>query len=362
MRLTARTRLTLLFAALIALSGAAVAVLVIALSFTPLNPTVTKPDPATSGKAINKAAIDQFAIDIKALARQELIDRLTLGSGIAIGALTIAAAGIGWLLAGRVLRPVHVVSGTARRLSEQNLHERIPVTGPNDEMRDLAETFNGMLARLQRSFDAQSHFAANAAHELRAPMTTQRTLVEVAASAPDAGPDLRSLAQSLGPVLSRQERLVDGLLALAWSEHGVNTMEPVRLDALVQSSLDRTETDLTISTALEISVVRGDPTLLDLMVDNLIRNAVMHNSAGGTVWVSVREDVLHVANTGALISAERLEILAEPFRRGTQDRVNGEGAGLGLAIVRAVADAHNARLSLTPRPDGGIDAEVRFPR
>src|SRR5262249_53371951 len=149
--------------------------------------------------------------------------------------------GLGWWVAGRVLRPVHVVSGTARRLSEQNLHERIPVHGPHDEMRELAETFNGMLARLQRSFDAQSHFAANASHELRGPMTTQRTLVEVAAGTEGASADLRELTDALRPVLGRQERLVDGLLALAWSEHGTATIEPVRLDELVRTAMSRAE-------------------------------------------------------------------------------------------------------------------------
>jgi signal transduction histidine kinase len=360
MRLTARTRLTMLFAALIALSGAAVAVLVIVLSFTPTSNAANKVPPGKSVVVVDKSSIDQFALDVKAQARQDMLDRLTAGSAIAIGALTVVSAGLGWLLAGRVLRPVHVVSGTARRLSEENLHERIPVTGPDDEMRELAETFNGMLARLQRSFDAQSHFTANAAHELRAPMTTQRTLVEVAAGAADAGPDLRELATTLGPVLDRQERLVDGLLALAWSEHGVTTMEPVRLDSLVRVALDRAATDLTITADLDMSVVSGDPALLDLMVDNLIRNALVHNISGGQVWVTTGSDSLHVSNTGAPITAARLTSLAEPFRRGTQDRVNGNGTGLGLAIVTAVARAHNATVDLKPRPGGGISVAVEF--
>lgn len=359
MKLTARARLTLLFSALIALSGAALAVIVIVLTFTPATTSVPKPPP---GKVvIDKADVQEFATDVKAQARLELLDRLVTGAGIGIGVLTVASAGLGWLLAGRVLRPVRVVSGTARRLSEQNLHERIPVTGPDDEMRELAETFNGMLARLQRSFDAQSHFAANAAHELRGPMTTQRTLVEVAASAEDAAPDLRDLASSLAPVLDRQERLVDGLLALAWSEHGVTEISQVRLDSLARSSLARADTDLlTVRESLEVSVVHGDPTLLDLLVDNLIRNAVGHNLPRGQVEVTTAPGLLRVENTGEPITAERLSVLAEPFRRGAQDRLNGKGTGLGLAIISAVARAHDAELKLTPRPAGGIRAEVRF--
>jgi signal transduction histidine kinase len=355
-KLTARTRLTMLFAALIAFSGAAVAVLVIVLVYTPTT-TIVKPP---VDKPVNKAALAQFELDVKAQARQEMISRLTMASAITIGTLTLVSAGLGWLLAGRVLRPVHVVSNTARRLSEQNLHERIPVTGPNDEMRELAETFNGMLGRLQRSFEAQSHFTANAAHELRGPMTTQRTLVEVAAGASDAGPDLRELATSLGPVLERQERLVDGLLALAWSEHGVTTVERVRLDTLVHSALARTDTDLTISAAVEESFVDGDPTLLDLMVDNLVRNAVQHNVPDGQIWISVSPGSMRIANTGAPITAARLATLAEPFRRGTQDRVNSNGIGLGLAIVTAVARAHNALIQVLPRTNGGISVSIQF--
>jgi signal transduction histidine kinase len=358
MKLTARARLTLLFSALIAFSGAALAVIVIVLTFTPTG--TTTPPKVPPGKKVvveDRATAEQLAVDMKTQARLELLDRLMTGAGIGIGVLTVASGGLGWLLAGRVLRPVHVVSGTARRLSEQNLHERIPVTGPDDEMRELAETFNGMLARLQRSFDAQSHFAANAAHELRGPMTTQRTLVEVAAGASDAPPPLVDLARTLAPVLERQERLVDGLLALAWSEHGVTTVENVCLDSLVRSVLSRRA--CTAKTALSGSVVRGDPVLLDLLVDNLVRNAITH---GGRTWISTGPGMLRIENTGPLITAERLAELTQPFRRGTQDRVNGSGTGLGLAIVGAVARAHDAGLRLTPRPGGGIRAEVRFGR
>lgn len=357
MKLTARTRLTMLFATMIAVSGAVVALVIIIMTLTPSSPNVMKIPP---GKVIDKAEITQYGIDLKTQLRQDLVDRLTGGSLIAIGILTVVSAGLGWLLAGRVLRPVHVVSNTARRLSEQNLHERIPITGPRDEMRELAETFNGMLARLQRSFDAQSHFTANAAHELRGPMTTQRTLVEVAAGDTEAGPALRELAATLGPVLDRQEKLVDGLLALAWSEHGVTVLEPVRLDTLVQSAVDRATTDLTISLSLRESIVQGDPTLLDLLVDNLIRNALTHNVPDGQVWITVSPRLLQIANTGAPIASERLTALSEPFRRGPQDRVNGAGSGLGLAIVTAVARAHNASVTLTPRTSGGISATVEF--
>ncbi len=367
MRPTARLRLTLLYAGLIALSGAAVAALIIVLSFVPAGDapeskasslTVVKKPPALTGK---ERALTEQAEAAKAQARAELRTRLIGGAAVGTGVLTLLSGGLGWYVAGRVLRPVHTVSGTARRLSEQNLHERIPVSGPNDEMRELAETFNEMLARLQRSFEAQSRFAANASHELRGPMTTQRALVEVAAAAPSASEDLRELASSLRPVLGRQERVVDGLLALAWSEHGMSTTEPVRLDALVRTSLDRVPHEhLTVSADLADTPVLGDPVLLDLLVDNVIRNAVRHNVAGGRLWATTAERTLTVENTGAPVTPVRLAELVEPFRRGTRDRV-GEGAGLGLAIVTAVAAAHQAAVTLTPRAEGGVRVVVRFP-
>jgi signal transduction histidine kinase len=371
MRLTARMRLTLLYAGLIALSGSAVAALIILLSFPPLVDSTSSNLDVKTGTTVAKKvtatdrAAEEQALAGKLQARAELRGRMITGAAIAVGTLTLLSGGVGWWVAGRVLRPVHLVSNTARRLSEHDLHERIPVSGPNDEMRELAETFNGMLARLQRSFDAQSHFAANASHELRAPMTTQRTLVEVAAGTPGASPDLRELADALRPVLGRQERLVDGLLALAWSEHGTTSIEPVRLDELVRSSLSRNEQPaITIETTLRPVTVPGDRVLLDLLVDNLIRNATRHNVEGGQIWIATRPHTLTVENTGEPITPDRLAALAEPFRRGTQDRVRDSrdhgGVGLGLAIVATVARAHRAALDLTPRPAGGIRAEVRF--
>jgi signal transduction histidine kinase len=195
-------------------------------------------------------------------------------------------------------------------------------------------------------------------------MTTQRTLVEVAAGTPGASADLGELADALRPVLGRQERLVDGLLALAWSEHGTTTIEPVRLDALVRTSLARNDhAALAVETGLRPATVDGDPILLDLLVDNLIRNATRHNVDGGQIWITTYQHTLTVENTGDPITADRLAALTEPFRRGTQDRVRTSGrvdTGLGLAIVTAVTQAHRAQLTLTPRQDGGIRAEVRF--
>lgn len=285
--------------------------------------------------------------------------------------MTLVSTGLGWLMAGRVLRPVRAVSGAARRLSRHELHQRIPVAGPHDEMRELAETFNAMLARLEQSFAAQHRFAANASHELRGPITTMRTLVDVAAPAETSatGPcghdELAYLADELRGQLDRQQRLVDGLLDLAQSENGTTTITPVHLDALAREALVRSaaaigKRGVTVYQALEPDLVHGDPVLLELLVDNLIRNAVDHNQ-GGYLRVAGSAGRLVVENSGAEITAARLTELREPFRRGRRDRLHGGGTGLGLAIADAVADAHDAALTLTPRPGGGIRAEFTMP-
>jgi signal transduction histidine kinase len=367
-RLTAQARLTLVYGGLFLLSGAALAILIITLTFPPSPRAPTQVD-VKSGQATAKAvatpppALKQAEDEVlaaKAQARRELRTRLVTVSAICLGGMTVVAVGLGWAMAGRVLRPVHAVSGTARRLSQRNLHERIGVSGPHDEMRELAETFNDMLGRLERSFEAQRRFAANASHELRGPMTTQRALVEVAATSPDAGPEVKELADGLRAQLDRQQRLVDGLLALACSEHGVAEVAPVDLAEVVREHLDPAQTGLRIHPRLESAVVSGDPILLDLLVGNLVRNAVQHNVQDGQLWVRTGPGGLEVANTGPQIGAERLRELLEPFRRGHRDRLRSDGAGLGLAIAQAAASAHGARLEVQPRPGGGVTATVSF--
>ncbi|MEU7872626.1 HAMP domain-containing sensor histidine kinase [Dactylosporangium sp. NPDC049140] len=363
-RVTAQTRLTITYAALFFVSGAALAIFIITLTLWPLTaatPTGLEPSPQKPVEA--KLQVAAAALEAKAQARHELRVRLIAGSGIGLAAMTVVAGAGGWVMAGRVLRPVHAVSGTARRLSQRNLHERIPVGGPRDEMRELAETFNDMLARLEDSFEAQRRFAANASHELRGPMTTQRTLVEVTAAAPDASEDVRQLAAALRHQLDRQERLVDGLLALAASEHGAVELTPVRLDELVSDCLAALPaSDVTVRSQLAHTTVTGDQILLDLLLSNLLRNAVQHNMPRGQLWVETGPGRLTVANTGPEVTTERLAELIEPFRRGHRDRVGSTGgAGLGLAIATAAAAAHHATLSLAPRPGGGVCATVRFP-
>lgn len=373
LRLTAQARLTLAYGALFVLSGVVLTMLIITLTFWPVSPITlgsdeqpppTKPVVLPVGKDTSEITT---AFQVKQQARRELRNRLVTVSGLALGVMALGAGAVGWVMAGRALRPVHAVSATARRLSQRNLYERIPAEGPRDEMRELAETFNDMLARLERAFQAQRRFAANAAHELRGPMTAQRALVDVATAAPAASADVRQLADALRGQLDRQERLVDGLLALAASEHGTVETAPVPVDTLVRDHLADLQPEiaargLTAHLALDRVTSTGDPVLLDLLVGNLVRNAVQHNAAGGELWVTTRAGRLTVENTGAEVSAARLAELVEPFRRGRRDRVSGAaGAGLGLAIVSAAAHAHGASLAIAPRPGGGLRATVQFP-
>ncbi|MFD0200725.1 MULTISPECIES: HAMP domain-containing protein [Saccharothrix] len=362
--LPARVRLTVFYGALFLASGAVLIGLILAMVFAPSPSTRAS---AGEGKWLVQTRVaDQAAPDAKQRARDELRTRLLAASGLALGAMTVVALGSGWVMAGRVLRPIRAVSSAARRLSERDLHERIPVTGPDDELKELAETFNEMIARLERAFTAQRLFAANASHELRGPMATQRILVDVALTAPRAGADVVELATNLREVLARQERLVDGLFELASSRHGPQRRERVALDAVVEEVVGRWRApaaDAGVDLVAErapTSVV-GDRVLVEVMVDNLVRNAVGHNHRGGLVRVRTAAGAVRVENTGPVLSAERVTELTEPFRRGGRDRTGtGAGAGLGLTIVDTIMAVHGGSLRLRAREGGGLVATAAF--
>jgi signal transduction histidine kinase len=372
LRVTARTRLTLIYATVFALSGVAFVAVLLWRMFTPLEPpvnkqavpTVSKPTSPPAGKDVTGVdTTSRELLDYKAQARRELRNELALTALGGLAMMTATAGGLGWLMAGRALRPVHAVSAAARRLSQRDLHQRIPVSGPHDELRELAETINSMLARLEQAFAAQQRFAGNASHELRGPLTTLRALVEVSAAGPDAPAEVRRLAASLVDQLDRQERVIDGLLALASSEHGPEVVQEVRLDELVRESLATLADEidarrLTVTRDLTPTTVLGDPVLLNLLVDNLMRNAVRHNVPGGRIQIRTHGASLDLANTGAEVTAERLAELVEPFRRGARDRIGTTGAGLGLAIAEAVARNHDAQMRIDPRPGGGVRARI----
>jgi signal transduction histidine kinase len=304
--------------------------------------------------------------------KQAQLDQLLVLSGIALAIMAVVALGLGWLMAGRMLRPLRTMAVTARRISEDNLHQRLDVGGPGDELKDLADTIDGLLARLEAAFEAQRRFVANASHELRTPLTVSRTMIEVALADPAATTDsLRETCREVLVAEQEQERLIEGLLTLARGQQGLDHREPVDLAAVAAGALftrraEAASRRLRIDTVLNPAPASGDPRLVERLVANLVDNAVRHNVPGGHVQVTTSTTAGHarltVTNTGPAVPADQLERLVQPFQRLNRNRttdVDG-GHGLGLSIVAAIAKAHNATLTLHPLPGGGLTAEIAF--
>lgn len=293
-------------------------------------------------------------------------------SALALGLLTILSFGLSWWMAGRALRPVHRITDAARSLSDQTLHARINLQGPNDELKQLADTFDAMLGRLERAFHSQRRFVANASHELRTPLATERVLIDEALADPTARPeDLRSILEQLRVNSEDTERLINALLLLARSERGIESWSPVDLSGVVssvveQSGFEASGAGVSVTTELQPVVVSGDRGLLERLAGNLVENAIRHNSIGGTVAVSTRLErdaaVLDVVNSGPAIDPDSVAGLVEPFRRAGPDRSSGDGGvGLGLSIVNAIVSAHRGALGMRARSEGGLHVRVRLP-
>ncbi|WP_043649879.1 sensor histidine kinase [Nocardia thailandica] len=308
--------------------------------------------------------------------RRDVLRAMLLSSLTALVVVGVAAAGFGWLLAGRVLAPLQRVTATARRVADRSLHERIALDGPPDEIKDLADTFDAMLERLDRAFDSQRRFVANASHELRTPLAINRTLIEVALDRPDPPESLRLLGQTLLEVNARHERLIDGLLLLVSSEQLDLDRRPCDLGALTRhvvalAAPDAEAAGARLRCAAAPAPVAGDPVLLERLVHNLVDNAVRYNVADGEVRVDcapVGDTVrLTVRNTGPAVPEFEVESLFEPFRRAaaTTRRAaapgSNRGAGLGLSIVRSVARAHGGSAAARPGTDGGLVVTVTVP-
>ncbi|MCK2237798.1 MULTISPECIES: HAMP domain-containing sensor histidine kinase [unclassified Crossiella] len=286
------------------------------------------------------------------------------GSGLlplAIAALLVLAAalGTGWFVAGRVLAPLRRITGLAERISAGHPHGRIEQPGPPDELQRLAGTVNGLLARLETATTAQRRFAANVAHELRTPLATSRTLLEVAAAHPERC-DLPDLTAKLRTVNERGTELVDALLDLARAEHGLTNPVPTDLAVIAAQALANLDPGgVTVSAELAATTFPGEPILLLRLVNTLLANAIRHNRPGGRARVTVADGRLTVTNTGPLIPAELAGQLFEPFVR-SAGRTRPAGHGLGLAIARAVVTAHHGTITASPNPDGGLTVDVRF--
>ena len=300
------------------------------------------------------------------------LHQLEVESGIALAIMALISGFLGWLVAGRVLRPLRTITATAQEISEANLHRRLAMPGPRDELRQLADTIDGLLARLEGAFEAQRRFVANASHELRTPLTAVRALLEMVLSDPSA--NVETFRQTCHEVLQEnehQERLIDSLLILAQGQRGIVHPQTVELDAIATEVTDRLATEaavrgVRIESSLEPAALAGEERLVERMVFNLVQNAIAHNTPPGWVRLSVgAEDgqaVLHVANSGPRVPREEVPRLLQPFQRLAGERVaRPDGHGLGLSIVAAIAEAHGAVLDLQPGQDGGLDAEVRFP-
>jgi signal transduction histidine kinase len=298
--------------------------------------------------------------------RQQTLNSLLRQGALALAGVSIIGIWLVWLAAGRTLRPLQDITATARRVAERNLHERIGLTGPQDELRQLADTFDDMLARLDAAFGAQRRFVANASHELRTPLTINRTLIEVALSHPDASAELRRLGETLLKVNTRHEKLIEGLLVLAGSEQQLITREPVDLAAVTTRLVNAARPEaVAAGIDLELRVgpsqVIGDPILLERAVQNLLQNAIAYNVPGGTVTISGAGTQLSITNTGPVIAGYEIPGLFEPFRRLTDRTGSTGGSGLGLSIARSIITAHGGDLTAEARPTGGLTVTIGLP-
>jgi len=306
---------------------------------------------------------------IQAQIESDALHKLLVEYLLALGVTTMIAVGTGWLLAGRALRPLRDITATARRVSGQNLRERIALQAPADEIKELADTFDGMLERLDAAFASQRHFVANASHELRTPLAIMRTEIDVALADPDADvTELRAMGDAVRDSIDRCERLIESLLMLARSEAATGREEPVDLGALAADCITdlhqrAAEAEIELSDRLQQAWARGEPALLERMIANLIDNGIRYNEPGGFLTVSTgtaeRSVWLEVSNGGAPIEPDQAATLTEPFRR--LHRSAG-GFGLGLSIVRSVAEAHSGSIIVTAPPSGGLRVRVQLPR
>ncbi len=300
------------------------------------------------------------------------LHQLLVQSSIALGVMAVLAVVLGWLIAGRVLRPMRSMAAAAQQITERNLHERLALPGPSDEVKDLADTIDGLLARLEKAFEAQRHFVANASHELRTPLTFDRALIEVALADPDlSSEDLRATLEELLASGEQQGRVIEALLTLASSERGLDRRERFDLAAVANRAVSayRIEAErqgLHLGTSLHQADIFGNPPLIERMVANLIENAVHYNQPAGHVDLRTEQTddtaVLTVENSGPVISQDQVDRLFQPFQRlGDGRTTHPDGHGLGLSIVRAIASAHDAGLKVRLRPGGGLVVQVHFP-
>ena len=380
--LTIRGRLALVYGGLFLVAG----VLLLGVTYVLVSHQLFDGTPRVSGTmssgastpdgallvAGDEAQRTKFVEAVTADTRASALHTLVTQGGIALVVVFAVASALGWLVAGRLLQPLQQMTETARRIADapaadRGLHERIALDGPHDEVKKLADTFDVMLERLDHSFDGQRRFIANASHELRTPLTLNRTLLEVALEPPDASPEVRQLGTTLLAINERHGRLIDGLLLLARSEREMLERSYVDLADLVEHLVDQLPVSpVRVDAVTGEAPVTGNPVLLERLVQNLVENGVRHNLPEGG-WVQVTTGTwpdgrvaLEVTNTGPLVPRYEIPALFEPFHRLRGERVSN-GVGLGLSIVRAVAQAHGGGVHLASREGGGLQVTVTLP-
>jgi signal transduction histidine kinase len=362
-RPTLRARMTLLYGAVICASGVALLGVTQLLAPGLLLHGVQKTGPGLPG-AVMPRPPTRVPLTVGPSAFWSIV--------VAFAIMAVLSVAAGWLIAGRFVRPLRAIITTAHDISASNLHRRLGVRGRGDEFTELGQTLDDLFGRLEASFQAQRHFIANASHELRTPLTAGRALLQVALADPEPTVEtLRATCEELVELGGQQERLISALLALASSQRGIGQLDYLDLadiagDALLARQEEARHYGIHLCAALAAAPVTGDPSLTESLVTNLLDNAIRHNHPGGQVEISTALTtagaVVSVSNTGALVPPDAVQDLFQPFRQlGTQRTRRGQGHGLGLAIVRAIADAHGAALTARPRPQGGLDIEVTFP-
>jgi signal transduction histidine kinase len=299
--------------------------------------------------------------------RKNTLTHLLVYSLLGLAVVTLLAVVAGWIVAGRILRPVHRLTAAAREASEQNLSQRIALQGPRDELRELADTFDSMLERLERAFTSQRQFIANASHELRTPLTVMRTAIDVVLAKPEPTRDeLVSMSAEVRQAVDHAQRLIEALLVLARNDQARVLTDSLDLATVAEDALEGRTTDgITTITTLNEAPVTGDGVLLERLVDNLLDNAQRYNISGGTVAISTTShdamSVLRVVNTGAVVPGDMVGRLFQPFTR-LDDRTRHDGFGLGLTLVASIARAHGGTVEATAAPTGGLDISIRLPR
>jgi signal transduction histidine kinase len=359
-----RTRMALLYAALICTSGIALLGVTYLLAPGLLQHRSWQPAPGQPGAVPAGHSSGAFSSFLGSDAFRAAVVAVMIMGGFSLV--------LGWLIAGRFVRPLRAIITTARDISASNLHHRLALRGRGDEFTELGETLDDLFARLEASFDAQRHFIANASHELRTPLSAGRALLQVAIADPEPTVEtLRTTCQELVELSDQQERLIAALLTLASSQRGLARPQPLDLADITSKVVAARQSQaedhsIHLIAALAPAPATGDPSLTESLIVNLIDNAIRHNVPGGQVEIStaLTDDgaIIDVTNTGTLIPPDTVDYLFQPFRQlGTERIRHGQGHGLGLAIVRTIADAHNAALTATPRPQGGLHITVLFP-